>query len=457
MSVVKIKKRILVVDDEKLIRWSLQNKLSSWGYTAETAENAAEAYSCLKKKQPDLVLLDIKLPDGNGMEILEKIRSIYDDTAVIMITAEATIETAVKAMKLGAYDYITKPFNLEEMHVLIKKALEKSEMKKSLEFYETHQRSSLTREPIIGESKSFREVMELVGKVSSSPVATVLLLGESGTGKNVLARAIHCKSERADKPFVTIECAAIPENLLESELFGYEKGAFTDARSTKKGLFELANNGTIFIDEIGDLPLLMQAKLLHAIEEKRFKRVGGVIDYEVDVRIIAATNLDLEMAVQQKQFRRDLYFRLNVVPICLPPLRERDNDIILLANHFMESFNRQFNKSFSRITSNARKQLLEHTWPGNVRELRNIFERAILLEQGEELKSKYLALKPARRLEVATGVFRLDSDKTMDEMETEMIAAAMSKAGGNQTKAAKALGITRDVLRYRIKKYKLKD
>ncbi len=453
-----MKKSVLVVDDEKLIRWSLKNKLSSWGYSVEVAEDAKEAYARLEKHLPNLVLLDIKLPDESGIDVLQRIRDISADVAVIMITAEGTVETAVQAMKLGAYDYISKPFNLSEMQMVVERALEKSEMKRSLDYYKADKIAGMARKKLIGTSRSFTEVLELIQKVAVSPVATVLLLGESGTGKNVIARAIHNQSERADKPYVTIECTTIPENLLESELFGHEKGAFTDAYSSKKGLFELAGAGTVFIDEIGDLPLAMQAKLLRVIEEKRFKRVGGIVDFDADVRIIAATNMDLETAVQNKRFRRDLYYRLNVVPIGLPPLRERGEDVILLAEFFMREFNQQFNKSFTAINPGAKKLLLEYPWPGNIRELRNALERAVLLESGEEILAEHLWLKTglvekAEQRETIETSF--GNDLTMDEMEAEMIRRALKVADGNQTRAAQILGVTRDVLRYRMKKHSI--
>ena len=445
-----MKKNVLVVDDEKLIRWSLENKLSSWGYSVEVAEDAKEAYAKLEKHLPDLVLLDIKLPDGSGIDILQRIRDVSTDVAVIMITAEGTVETAVQAMKLGAYDYISKPFNLSEMQVVIERALEKSEMKRSLDYYKADKIAGMTRKKLIGTSQSFTEVLELVQKVAFSPVATVLVLGESGTGKTMIAKAIHNQSDRTDKPYVTIECTTIPENLLESELFGHEKGAFTDAHSTTKGLFELAGEGTVFIDEIGDLPLAMQAKLLRVIEEKRFKRVGGIVDFDADIRIIAATNMDLEKAVENKRFRRDLYYRLNVVPIHLPPLREREEDIVLLAEFFMREFNRQFNKNFTAISPEAKQLLLEYPWPGNVRELRNAIERAVLLESEDEIETEHLWLrtglveKPEQQGTIETS---FGNDLTMDEMEAEMIRRALKTADGNQTRAAQILGVTRDVLR----------
>lgn len=451
-----MKKSVLVVDDEKLIRWSLGNKLTSWGYDVETAENVKSAYESLSERIFDLVLLDIKLPDGNGIDILGRINAVAPDTTVIMITAEGTVETAVQAMKLGAYDYISKPFNLDEMRVLIEKALEKADMRKNLDHFKAKKKSDMTRNPLIGESKAFMKILELIDKVAASPSATVLLSGESGTGKNIIAREIHNRSDRADRPFVTIECTTMPENLIESELFGHEKGAFTDARSIKKGLFELANTGTVLVDEVGDLPSNMQSKLLRVIDERRFKRVGGVMDFVVDVRIIAATNIDMEAAVEQKRFRRDLYFRLNVVPVQLPTLHERENDVILLAEYFMQEFNRQFNKNFAVISDDAKMLMLDYHWPGNIRELRNAVERAVLLESDSEIKPDHLFLKPMhapRSDEPETLDRRIDSNLSLDEVEADMIRRALKVSGGNQSKAAQILGVSRDVLRYRIKKY----
>ncbi len=452
-----MRKKVLVVDDEKLIRWSLKNKLSSWGYDVETTEDVKTTYQVLAKQLPDLVLLDIKLPDGNGIDILEKINSITDDIVVIMITAEGTVETAVKAMKLGAYDYISKPFDLGEMQILLEKAFEKIEMKRSLDYFQASNKANRSREHLIGESRPFLEVLQMVKKVASSPTATVLLLGESGTGKNVIARAIHDESNRADKPYITIECTTIPENLLESELFGHEKGAFTDARSVKKGMFELANGGTVFVDEVGDLPLILQGKLLRIIDEQHFRRVGGVVDLEIDVRIITATNMDLEDAVNKKQFRRDLFYRLNVIPIHLPPLRERGEDILLLAEHFMHEFSLQLNKDFSAISPDAQELLLQHDWPGNIRELRNVIERAVLLESGNTILREHIILKQRTNMSIPAPqeIAPLKNDLTLNEFEAAMIKQALKEAGGNQTKAADILGVSRDVLRYRMKKYKI--
>lgn len=453
-----MKTRVLVVDDEKLIRWSLENKLSSWGYEVLTAEDTKSANRLLEEHLPDLVLLDIKLPDGNGLDILDKIQAVSSDVAVIMITAEATVETALRAMKSGAYDYVVKPFNLQELRVLIEKALAQSEMKRSLDYYEADRHATLTRERLIGDSPRFTEMLSLAQKVAASPMATVLLLGESGTGKNIIARSIHNQSARASKPFVTIECTTIPENLLESELFGHEKGAFTDARTYKKGLFELADGGTIFIDEIGDLPLSMQGKLLRIIDEKRFKRVGGVTDFMVDVRVVAATNKSLSHAVENKQFRRDLYYRLSVVPIVLPPLRDRGSDIIRLAEVFISDFNKQFGKNFTKLHPDARAELLAYPWPGNVRELRNAIERVVLLETGNEILKEHLALRAD--IELVLGQqnnISLPSlgQLTLDELEIEMIKRALAAVDGNQSQAARMLGVSRDVLRYRMKKYDL--
>jgi DNA-binding NtrC family response regulator len=449
-------KNVLVVDDEKLIRWSLGSKLTSWGYSVVTAEDVKSAGERLDERLPDLVLLDIKLPDGSGIDVLQRIRDTSADIAVIMITAEGTVETAVQAMKLGAYDYISKPFNLSEMQVIIEKALEKTELRKKLDFYEADIKAVFARERMIGNSQRFAEVLTLIEKVAVSPVGTVLVLGESGTGKNLAAKAIHAQSDRADQPYVTIECTTIPENLLESELFGHEKGAYTDAHTAKKGLFELANGGTVFIDEIGDLPLAMQAKLLRIIEERKFKRLGGLVDIDAEVRVIAATNMDLGKAVEAKQFRKDLYYRLNIVPVYLPPLRERDQDAVILAEHFMREFNRQFGKGFDTLSPEARELLLRYSWPGNVRELRNAIERAVLLESGDTIEEEHLWLKESLAPESSQGpafMTPANGSLTMDQMEAEMINRALETAGGNQTQAARALGVTRDVLRYRMKKY----
>jgi DNA-binding NtrC family response regulator len=372
------KTRILVVDDEQLIRWSIEQNLKKQGYDAVTAENGEIALKIVCEEQPDLILLDIQMPGMNGLEVLEKVKEIDEDIVVIMVTAQGGLETAVNAMRMGAYDYINKPFDFDELAIVIRKALETSYLRREVAGLRS-EHIKIGSPNIVGASKHMKNVLAMMDKVAKSEATTVLVQGESGTGKELVAKWIHYKSNRADKPFVAINCAAVPANLLESELFGHEEGAFTDAKSTKKGLFELADGGTIFLDEIGDMDIGMQAKLLRFLEDRTFRRVGGAKVLSVDIRIISATNKDLLKAIEGKSFRNDLYYRLQVIPIFLPPLRERREDILPLANHFIGNFNREFNKHVKGISSMAEKMLVEYHWPGNIRELKNVIERAIIL------------------------------------------------------------------------------
>ena len=384
--------RILVVDDEHLIRWSLEQNLKKQGYDIVTAGTGEDALKMVREEQPDLILLDIQMPGINGLEVLEKVKEIDEDIVVIMVTAQGGLETAVNAMRLGAYDYINKPFNLDELAIVIRKALETSYLRREVAGLRSEHKK-IGPPNIIGVSKHMKNVLAMMEKVAKSEASTVLVQGESGTGKELVAKWVHYKSSRADKPFVAINCAAVPATLLESELFGHERGAFTDAKVTKKGLFELADGGTIFLDEIGDMEVGMQAKLLRFLEDRTFRRIGGAKIISVDIRIISATNKDLLKAIEEKSFRNDLYYRLQVIPIFLPPLRERKEDIIYLANHFIETFNKEFNKHVKGISSMAEKMLIEYHWPGNIRELKNVIERAIILGNDETLLLEHLPLE----------------------------------------------------------------
>ncbi len=454
--------RILVVDDEKLIRLSLQQSLTSSGYQVFTVSSGEEGIETYNKELPDLVLLDLKLPGINGIDVLKKIKEIDENALVIMITGHGMVKTAVQVMKLGAYDFIEKPFEVEQLKILLKNAIEANKLKREVQRLKWEQKKRYGFDNIIGTSKAMQDVFKLMEKLSKSDTSLVLLQGESGTGKDVIAKAIHYQSLRGDKPFVEVNCTSIPESLIESELFGHEKSAFTDAKTMKKGLFELADEGTIFLDEIGDMALSTQAKLLKVIENTVFKRVGGVKDISVNVRIIAATNKDLAKQVKDGKFRDDLYYRLMVIPIFLSPLRERKDDIIPLAKYFINEFNKNIRGRIKKISPEAEKYLKNYSWPGNVRELKNVIERMSILETGDSLLPEHLL--PEIRGETATiagrGTFEIpfpEGGISLEKVEEGFIRRALDIAGGNQTKAASLLSLSRDTLRYRMKKFKIAD
>ncbi|HKY32950.1 MAG TPA: sigma-54 dependent transcriptional regulator [Candidatus Polarisedimenticolia bacterium] len=456
--------RILIVEDEKLLRWALRERLAKEGYDVVEAASGAAGKRAVEEESPDLVLLDFRLPDMTGLDVLKDVVDRRQDIPVILMTAYSTVETAVEAIKLGAFDYINKPFNQEEMILLIAKALETSRLRREVRAMRRQQEEQYGLTNIVGSSQAMREVFRMIHKVGRSAASTVLITGESGTGKDLVAKAIHYASDRAGGPFMNITCTALPENLLESELMGHERGAFTDAKTSKQGLFELASGGSIFLDEVGDMGILLQAKLLRFLEEKTFKRVGGVRDLKVDVRVIAATNRDLAKAVKEGRFREDLYYRLKVVPIVLPPLRDRVEDLDALVRHFIDQFNREFKKSCRGATGGAMELLRRHPWPGNVRELRNIIERAMILEDKElldedDLPEELRAVPVSRPSAAATdgdGAFKLpEGGYPLDRMEEEMVRQALTRTAGNQTRAARLLGISRDALRYKIKKFQL--
>ena len=453
------KVRILVVDDEHLIRWSLEQNLKKQGYDVLTAGNGEDALRLVREEQPDLVLLDIQLPGISGMEVLEKIKEFDDEIIVIMVTAHGGLETAVNAMRVGAYDYINKPFNLDEIAVIIKKALETFDLRREVARLRSEHKKSGPPD-IVGTGRHMQGILEMMGKVARSDASTVLVLGESGTGKELVAKWIHYQSARSDKPFIAINCAAVPATLLESELFGHEKGAFTDAKNAKKGLFELADGGTVFLDEIGDMEMGMQAKLLRFLEDRTFRRIGGSKVLSVDVRIISATNKDLIKAIEEKLFRNDLYYRLQVIPIYLPPLRERQEDILQIARHFIENFNREFNKLVTGISAEAELLLLNYSWPGNIRELKNVIERAIILGTGEVLTEEHFPVEIASRSESVSRIpassFILPPEGVdIDEIEKDLIRQALETSDGNQSKAAKKLNLGIDAFRYRMKKFEI--
>ncbi|MDT8442353.1 MAG: sigma-54 dependent transcriptional regulator [Desulfuromonadales bacterium] len=451
------KPRILVVDDEHLIRWSLEQSLLKQGYDVATAASGEEALKQVQDEPPELVLLDIQLPGMDGLEVLGKLKSTDEEIIVIMVTALGVLETAVKAMRLGAYDYINKPFNLDELSIIIKKALETRDLRKEVAHLRSTQAGKYGIDNIVGKSRHMQQVLEMVRKVAKSDASTVLIQGESGTGKELIARAIHYESARCDKPFMAINCAAMPEHLLESELMGHERGAFTDAKTQKKGIFEVADGGTIFLDEIGDMDIGMQAKLLRVLEERTFRRVGGTKEIPVDVRVVSATNQELLEKIESKTFRNDLYYRLQVIPIYLPPLRERREDIMPLVDTFITHYNREFGKSVKGVSKMAQKFLEEYDWPGNVRELRNIIERAIILENQETLMLEHLPRELISKAgEGTTGPvsFRLPPEGVdIEDIERELIRQALEISEGNQSKAARKLSLGIDAFRYRMKKF----
>ncbi len=449
--------RVLVVDDEKLIRWSLSQHLTKQGFEVFTAEGAEDGLKLFSDELPEVVILDVRLKGDDGIEVLRKIREVDEDVSVIMITAHAAVGSAVEAMKLGAYDYITKPFELDKVERVVNKALEAGRLKREVARFRRGQKRKFGFEKIVGSSYAMQRVLETVEKLVVSDFHTVLLQGPSGSGKDLVARALHFNSAHADAPFVDLNCSAIPESLIESELFGFEKGAFTDARAAKKGLFELAEGGSIFLDEISDMPLGVQSKLLKVIENRTVRRLGGLRDIPVDTRVIAATNRRLDEEVKNKRFREDLFYRLNVIAITLPSLAERREDIPALAHHFIEQFNREFRRSFTGVDPEAMNLLCAYPWPGNVRELRNVIERVVILEQGPLILPDHLPPEVRKGgTPVHDGGFRLaPSGVSLEEVERSLVLQAIELSHGNQTHAAQLLQISRDALRYRLQKYGL--
>ncbi|MEO5822920.1 MAG: sigma-54 dependent transcriptional regulator [Vicinamibacteraceae bacterium] len=444
---------ILVVDDEQLIRWSLSERLRADGYAVVEASTGQEALDRVADGV-DLVLLDYKLPDTDGVTVLRQIKEHDPDIIVILLTAFATVETAVGAMKIGAYHFANKPFNLDDISLTVAKALETTQLRREVRMLRASQAQPYAFDRIVGESPVMVALRDLLGKVASSPASTVLLTGESGTGKDLAAKVLHFNSNRAHRPFVNITCSAIPETLLESELFGHERGAFTDARQQKRGLFEQAEGGTVFLDEIGEMVPALQAKLLRFLEEKTFKRVGGAHDITVDVRVVAATNRNLEEQVRTGHFREDLYYRLNVLPIVLPPLRAHVDDVPALVTFYIDVFNREFRKSVRGVSPEAMRELRAYGWPGNIREVRNAVERAMLLAEGTWLEPHDFPVLAVRR-QSAHGIALPPEGVDLELLERSLVVQALERSGQNQTRAATLLGLNRDQIRYRVEKFGL--
>lgn len=455
--------RILVVDDEKMIRWSLGEALRGWGFEPIEAATAGAGLAAFESETPTAVLLDINLPDGSGLDVLRKIRQRQPDAVIIMITANVLVDETIAALRGGAYDFIGKPINLEELHVAIRNGIEASRLRREVNLIRRERSQQFSFDQIIGQSPAIREMIAMAQKVAESEVSSVLLQGESGTGKDLVAKAIHYHSNRAEGPFVAINCAALPGTLIESELFGYEKGAFTDAKARKEGMFEQAEGGTLLLDEIGEVELSLQAKLLRVLEEGAFRRVGGLKDIPFDARIIAASNRDLKKESEVGRFRLDLYYRLSVIQIDIPSLRERGDDVLLLTEHYIQSFGERLRKHITGINSEVASAFRHYSWPGNVRELRNVIERAMILEDDEVITMKYIPRAVSGGLGAAerfhpdgsghAELFQLPpGGVSLDQVEMSLVRQAIERSGGNQTKAAELLGISRDQLRYRLKK-----
>jgi len=445
--------KVLIVDDEPAIRLSVAAKLAQAGYEVVQASNLKDARANLSPNL-DLVLLDYRLPDGSGFELLREIAEQHPEVPVIMLTAHTSVSHAVAAMSAGAFHYVGKPVDLDELGLLVEKALETTLLRREVRSLRAERERSAEDTSIVGRSPQMASVADLLSRIAASPGSTVLVTGESGTGKDLVARQIHNQSQRAKRPFLNITCSALPGALLESELFGHERGAFTDAKQRKIGLLEHAEGGTVFLDEIGELELGLQAKLLRFLEDKTFRRVGGNVDIKADVRFVAATNVELREAVKRNTFREDLYYRLAVLMIRLPPLREREGDAELLASHFIDRFNLEFGRSVKTVDQNALQLIRTYPWPGNVRELKNAMERAVLLARGDVLTRKDFDMLASTSIEECT--FKLPAGGLdMRDVEKNLVEQALKRTRGNRTRAAKLLGMNRDQIRYRIEHFGL--
>lgn len=457
---------ILLVDDEKLILWGLKKDLEKAGYRVTACGSAEEALPHLDNGPFQLALFDVRLPGMGGLDLLERVKAVNEDTQVVMMTAFADVEVAVNAIRRGAFDFILKPFSLEKIRLTLQNAQQAVRLRKQVDSLQTERAQRRPRYGVVGKSPRMQAVLESIDRIGRAGAGVVMINGESGTGKGLVANELHRLGPRANAPFIEINCGAIPENLFESELFGHEKGAFTGAADRKKGLMEVADGGTLFLDEVGEMPLTIQTKFLKALEEQKIWRVGGRRPIQVDLHIIAATNKDLGQAVQRGEFREDLFYRLNVVPITLPPLRERGEDILLLVRYFLDSYQAKYRRTFHGLTEGASRRLLGYDWPGNIRELKNCVERAVILETGERIGETSLGLAPEPGAVAALSAVApattlpdegLDLQSLLDSVEKQYLKMALSQSQGNQTQAARLLAMTRDNLRYRLKKYGLGD
>jgi two-component system, NtrC family, response regulator AtoC len=452
---------ILVVDDERTLARVVKVFLTEAGYETEVAGDAESALEMLERLKPDVVFTDVRLPGMSGIELLQKVRAFDPTISVVVMTAFGSIEGAVEAVKLGAFDYIKKPVDLDELKLLADRARENSRLRQELSYYRKQAAREVSLSGILGQSPAMRAVLDRARQVAAlDETPPVLITGETGTGKGLVARTIHASGPRSGRPFIDVNCTALPATLMEAELFGYERGAFTDAKESKLGLFEAAEGGFIFLDEVGDIELALQGKLLRAIEDRTVRRVGGIRDRKIDVRILAATNRDLQKDVQGERFRKDLYFRLAVILLRLPPLRERADDVLILAEHFLKQYAAKYGRDVRRISAEAEALLRAYPWPGNVRELSHVMERAILWSHEAELGAEHLSLNnPDELMQPADGpapaaVPGLPPDgMDLGQWERAMLEQALQQSGGNQTRAAQRLGISRDTLRYRLKKY----
>ncbi len=451
--------RVMVIDDEESIRFSLKEGLEDLGYVVSTVEYLNDAKTEIADFLPQVILLDMRLKDGNGLDFIEYIRAMDDEIKIIIITAYGDVESAVKAMKLGVMEYVVKPFDLEEIEVLVERAIEQYQLNRRVKIFEEEKEKG--RHRILTENNKMKEMLEASIRIANQSEITVLITGETGSGKELMADFIHMNSDLRHMPMVKINCATLPKDLFESELFGHEKNSFTGAGQLKKGLFEIAEGGSIFLDEVGEIPLEQQAKLLRVLEDRKIKRVGGVKEIPISVRIIAATNRNLLEMVKQGLFRADFYYRLNVVPIQLFPLRERPEDILLLAEHFLTHFNKKFNRSFEGFSDEAKKLMMAYIWPGNVRELRNLIERACIVNDGKWIQAidfpiyQHSDIKSETLSDVLNDLERgqaLDLLDVLNTIESECIDKALAVANGNQSRASELLGISRFTLKRRMDK-----
>ncbi len=451
------KAKILIVDDDKLICWSLKQVLEKKGYSVSILYKGHDVFENVCNSAPDLILLDLMLPDVSGMTILKQLKEKNCQVPILVITAMAEVNTAVEAMKLGAIDYLSKPFNMEEVLIAVEKTLEVDYLKREMNYRRSKESNKYHFDNIIAADPIMKKVIQVARQISQSEAFTVLIQGESGTGKDLLARTIHYQSFRSSHPIVEINCTALPETLLESELFGHERGAFTDAKQMKRGLFEIAQQGTILLQEVGDMPKTMQPKLLKVLEDRRVRRVGGIKDIPINVYVIATTNRDLKREVDEGRFRLDLYYRFNTITITIPPLRQRKKDILLLTEYFMKQFNRQFRRNMKSVSDKAKELLLNYSWPGNVRQLKNMIERIMILENVTELKPEHLPeeiLNHEQLSSLGEAQIRLpEGGIALEDVERQLIFQALQLSGGNQVRAAKLLHISRDAFRRKMQKY----